>query len=82
MLPPAERSAAADAQRFKQTVPIKKTAVEHRDHRALFGHELAVEENKHADWLGEYQRSGEQKSVLISMPSPKTRKPELSPAGE
>ena len=73
MLRPAEGFAPADEHGFKQPVAIKKTAIEHGNHRAIFGYELAVEENEHANWLGERKRPGEQKNVPSSLVVPKSR---------
>src|SRR6267154_1046509 len=47
VLLPAKRFAVKNTYTFKQTVPVKKPAIEDRDDSLAFGHELAVEENDH-----------------------------------
>jgi hypothetical protein len=72
VLRPAERFAVDDAHRLKQPVAIKKAAVEHGNHCAIFGHEFAIEKYEHADELGESQRSGEKKNVPNRLRSQKS----------
>ena len=47
MFRPSEQPAAANAHCLEQSVAVKKTAVEHRNHRLRFRHKPAVEKNNH-----------------------------------
>src|SRR5262245_28162842 len=47
MLVPPERSAAEEAQRFKDSVSVKKSPIKNGNHRLFFRDKLTIQKNNH-----------------------------------